>query len=96
MEKPKQSMRFESRVEIDGSVIFSKKVRDLRLKPGSKVTVKIFGGSVSSRLKTLGVSEDEIETIGEMQFEDRNNVVRFLSSQGILRTTNFRERTLAR
>ena len=96
MEKPKHSMRFESEVGEDGSVSFSKKVHDLRLKPGTRVTVKIFAGTLSPRLKDLDVSEDEIATIGERQLEARDNVVRFLSSQGTLRGTSFRQRARVR
>ena len=96
MEKPKHSVQFESKVMDDGSVTFSKNVHELRLKSGSNVTVKIFAGSLSHRLITLGVSEEEIEAIGEMQFENRDNVVRFLSSQGILGATAFRKRVQRR
>jgi hypothetical protein len=39
------------------------------------------------------VSEEEIERIGKVQFEDREHVVKFLSSEGMLSGNNaFRKR----
>lgn len=84
MEKAKHSMQFEAEVDAHGQVSFSKGVSALQLKPGTKVTVNIFGGVVSEQLTKLGVTEAEIEQIGKMQFEDREHVMSFLSSQGSL------------
>lgn len=84
MEKAKHSMQFEAEVDARGHVTFSRGVLPLRLAPGTKVTVNIFGGVVSEQLTQLGVTEAEIEQIGNMQFEDREHVMSFLSSQGTL------------
>jgi len=84
MEKPKHSVQFQTEVDGNGNVSFSKQVFELQLKPGSKVTVNIFGGVISDQLTKLKVTEEEIETIGKMQYEDREHVMSFLSSQGIL------------
>jgi hypothetical protein len=84
MEKAKHSVRFEAEVDGNGNVTFSRHVPTLQLKPGTKVTVKIFGGILSSKLTELGVTEAEIESIGDVQFEDREHVMSFLSSQGSL------------
>jgi hypothetical protein len=89
MEKAKHSIRFESRIDNHGRVNLSKHVDALQLPSGSAVTVKIFGGSLSKRLTALGVTDEEIEQIGERQLEDREHVVSFLSSQGSLRRTGF-------
>jgi hypothetical protein len=35
------------------------------------------------------VTEEEIEAIGKKQFEDRDHVISFLSSQGILKGKKF-------
>lgn len=90
MEKAKQSIRFEAEVGSDGTVSFSRYVDELQLKPGANVTVAIFSGTVSKRLKRLRVTEEEIETIAMKQFEDREHVVSFLSSQGMLKGKTFR------
>jgi hypothetical protein len=84
MEKAKHSIRFEAEVDARGNVTFSKQVAALQLKPGTKVSVNIFGGVVSEHLAKRGVSEAEIEQIGNRQFEDREHVMSFLSSQGAL------------
>ncbi len=94
MEKTKHSIRFESRVDRQGNITLSKHVGALRLPPGSAVTVKIFGGSLSKRLTAIGVTDEEIEQIGDRQLEDREHVVSFLSSQGSLRGTGFGKRTV--
>ncbi len=85
MEKPKHSVQFEASVDAEGRVSFSKAVGDLQLPPGSKVTVNIFGGVLSDVLTKLKVTESEIERIGAVQFEDREHVMSFLSSQGALK-----------
>lgn len=84
MEKAKHSVQFEAEVDEKGNVTFSKAVQDLQLKPGSKVTVNIFGGVLSKKLAALQVTEEEVEIIGNMQLEDREHVMKFLSSQGAL------------
>lgn len=85
MEKAKHSVRFEAEVDAAGRVSFAKAVPDLQLKPGAKVTVNIFGGVVSGTLNALGVTEEEIERIGDVQLEDREHVMSFLAAQGALR-----------
>jgi hypothetical protein len=84
MEKAKHSVQFQAEVDAKGKVSFSKAVDDLQLKPGTKVTVNIFGGVLSDKLTTLNVTEEEIEKIGKVQYEDREHVMSFLSSQGEL------------
>ena len=93
MEKAKHSVQFQAEVDVKGNVSFSKAVDDLHLRPGTKVTVNIFGGVLSNRLSKLNVTEEEIEQIGKVQYEDREHVMSFLSSQGELRRNkNFASR----
>ena len=93
MGKAKHSVRFQSEVDGKGNVTFSKPVYDLQLKPGAKVTVNIFGGVLSERLTKLDVTEEEIEQIGKIQYEEREHVMTFLSSQGSLsKNKRFAER----
>ena len=82
MEKAKHSIQFLAEVDQNGNVSFSKKVTDLQLKPGTTVTVNIFGGVLSKKLTKMKVTETEIEQIGAVQFEDREHVMSFLSVQG--------------
>jgi len=85
MEKAKHSVEFEAEVDGDGRVHFSRAVAsELSLQRGSKVTVRIVGGVLSDGLSARNVTDEEIERIGKVQFEDREHVVRFLSSEGML------------
>ena len=85
MEKPRPAVRFQAEVNAAGKVNFSRAVSDLGVKPGTKVTVTIAGGVLSKQLEAIGVREEEVERIAEMQLEDREHVVSFLSSQGMLK-----------
>ncbi len=85
MEKAKHSVEFEAEVDGDGRVHFSRPVAsELSLPRGSKVTVRIVGGVLSKELTARKVTDEEIERIGKVQFEDREHVVKFLSSEGTL------------
>jgi len=89
MEKAKHSVEFEAEVDRDGKVQFSRAVgAELSLLRGSRVTVRIVGGVLSKGLTARNVSDEEIEQIGKMQFEDREHVVRFLLSEGKLSNNN--------
>ena len=92
MEKAKHSVQFEAEVDKEGKISFSKFVNELQLKAGAKVTVNIFGGVLSERLTKLNVTEEEIEYIGKVQFEDREHVMTFLSSQGVLKGSKLKQR----
>ncbi len=94
MEKPKHSVQFEAEVDGEGKVSFSRDVMLLQLQPGSKVTVNIVGGVLSERLTELGVTEKEIEQIGDMQLEDREHVMTFLASQGVLKKSSVKKRSV--
>lgn len=85
MEKAKHSIRFQATVDERGRVAFEKPVTELQLKPGTKVTVNIVAGVLSKQLEKLKVTDEEIERIGSVQYEDREHVVSFLSSQGALK-----------
>jgi hypothetical protein len=85
MEKAKHSVVFEAEVDGGGRVHFSRQVAEqLGVKSGAKVTVRIVGGVLSRELTARNVSDEEIERIGNVQFEDRDQVVKFLSCEGIL------------
>jgi hypothetical protein len=95
MEKAKHSVQFEAEIGSDGILRFEKSLDALKLQSGSKVTVTIVGGVFSKKLTTLGVTENEIEMIGTMQLEERENIVRFLSSQGVMKNnTSFIQRAM--
>lgn len=88
-------LRFEVAVGPDGTVTFTKNVRPLGLPPGAAVTVQVFGGTLSPALRRLGVTDDEVERIGTVQMEERDNVTAFLACQGTLRKSGFARRKRA-
>ena len=98
MEKAKHSIAFEAEIDGDGRVKFSQPVaEELRLKTGAKVTVRIAGGVLSEQLTARDVSNEEIERIGNVQLEDRDQVVKFLLSEGSLsRSNSFKARVKGR
>ena len=98
MEKAKHSIEFEAEIDRKGRVEFSRTVaNELRLKEGSKVTVRIIGGVLSKELTARDVSDEEVERIGTIQFEDREHVIRFLRSEGALMSNGrFRKRAKGR
>ena len=98
MEKARHSVEFEYEIDGDGKVQFSRSIaHELQLKEGSKVTVRIVGGVLSKDLTARDVSNEEVERIGSVQFEDREHVVRFLRSEGTLKSNGrFRKRTKGR
>ena len=98
MEKAKHSIAFEAEIDGNGRVQFSQTVAgELQLKAGAKVTVNITGGVLSKELAARGVSNEEIERIGNVQLEDRQQVVKFLLSEGSLsRSRSFKARVKGR
>lgn len=83
MEKARHSIEFEAEIDGEGRVHFSRAIgNELKLAGGAKVTVRIVGGVLSKELTAREVSDEEIERIGNLQFEDREHVVRFLLSEG--------------
>ncbi|MBI3195695.1 MAG: hypothetical protein HYZ34_14695 [Ignavibacteriae bacterium] len=71
-------------IEKDGIVRLPSELHDL-FKTGSHVTVRLISGGLSSSLKKLGVTEEEIERIVRLQMEERADVLRFLKSEGSLK-----------
>ena len=95
MEKAKHSVEFEAEIDNEGRVHFTRSVAGyLQVARGAKVTVRIVGGVLSRELSARNVTDEEIERIGNVQLEDRDQVVKFLSSEGALaKDRAFRKRT---
>lgn len=75
----------EREVGVDGSLtIPSAALAKRGLGPGAKVEVRITELSLSRALQIRGVTEEEIDRIQSMQWEGRENVVRFLATEGAL------------
>ncbi|HTY37110.1 MAG TPA: hypothetical protein VMH23_08350 [Bacteroidota bacterium] len=74
-----------ARVGHDGSaVIPADALSGSHVQPGSTIRVRLVSDELPRRLRQRNVTEEEIESIIERQLEDRQNVVRFLMSEGAL------------
>ena len=81
-------------VRKDGSIVVPGiAVAAMGLKPGNRVHVRVTVESLSVRAMELGVTEEEVDAIGELQLESRENVLRFLAAEGSLaKRRSFRTR----
>ena len=83
MERSYPSIEFEAKVLPGGSIKIPAPL--LQSMTGVKVvTIRLTKGVVSKKLRRRNVTEEEIERIAGMQLEQREQVVRFLESEGAL------------
>ena len=86
----RRSIEFEATVDETGKIALPKAiVKEVGENP---LHVRLTARSISSELKNRNVSEDEIERIGAIQHESREQVVKFLLSEGALKRSSFRRR----
>ena len=90
----KESAEIDLRVPEKGNLqIPSGLLNRLNVRVGGKVRVKVSAGGLSARLKRLGVTDEEIEQIAELQLEPNENVVKFLMAESSLaRASGFKQR----
>lgn len=79
-------LEFEARLSSKGVLEFppgvSEQLRPLR---GSRLRVRVRTQKAATGLRIRRVSDEEISTIATLQSEEREAVVRFLLSEGVLR-----------
>lgn len=81
-----KSVEFETVLgDKGGLVVPAALLKHHGLKGGTKVHVRLTEHALSSRLHRRGVTEEEIERIAGLQLEPREQVVKFLLSEGVLR-----------
>lgn len=81
------SIEFEGLVEQDGRIsIPHDLLRGLPIAESSKVHVRVTGIQLNRALQKMQVTDEEIERIATLQLESRDQVVRFLLSEGALKT----------
>jgi hypothetical protein len=83
MENAYPVIEFEAEVTEHGTLAVPRSVART-LAPGTTVTVRLTHGTVASALRRRGVTEDEVERIASRQLEPRENVLRFLETEGAL------------
>ena len=79
-------LEFEATLSAEGALEFPSEVsallRELR---GRRLRVRLRTLEAAAGLQARGVSDEEITTIAALQSEEREAVVRFLLSEGVLR-----------
>jgi len=93
MEKPYPSLECEVRIGHGGVITLPPTIA-ARFQEEKRITVRVTDGSVSSKLRKRGVTEEEIEQIASLQWEQRENVLGFLETEGIFpRSSPFARRS---
>jgi len=83
MDEDRTSVEFKGEIDDDGKIAVPASILS-RLKKGS-IHVRLSGNRVASELKARGVTEEEIQRIAATQLESRDQVVKFLLSEGALK-----------
>ena len=84
MEQKKSSHEFQALIDPDGKIDVPSEL--VKLFAGRKLHVRLSSEEIVSDLTELGVTESEIERIATLQFEQREQVVKFLLSEGVMNT----------
>ena len=82
MEQQKSGDEFEAFIDGKGHIALPNDVAQRFL--GKKVNVRISSNKIVTQLKARGITEEEIDRIVAMQREPRENVIKFLLSEGAL------------
>ncbi len=83
MERRYPAIECEVTIEHDGTVKLPPSLAR-RFQQGSRFTLRITDGIVSSKLRKRHVTEAEVENIATVQLEDREGVIQFLEVEGTL------------
>lgn len=92
MDRAYPAVEFETEIGPDGTIPIPRKLAE-GWKPGMRVTLRMTAGTIDGDLRKRHVTEEEIESIAAIQFEERGQVMGFLRSEGALRRHRpFRQR----
>ena len=80
-----KSVEFESEIDAHGNIRVPAEVLGHFEQPsGVRMHVRLTGYLMSSELRKNGVTEEEIDRIKSLQLESRDQVVKFLLTEGAL------------
>jgi hypothetical protein len=85
MDHTRQSVEFEGSIDGRGKITVPRSILAQLGKGSSSIRVRLTSKVISSALKNKNVGEEEIERIAGLQLESRDQVVKFLLSEGVLR-----------
>jgi hypothetical protein len=57
-----------------------------RFRKGTRLTLRITDGTISSKLRMRNVTEAEVEHVASIQLEEREAVIKFLEVEGAIST----------
>lgn len=86
------SFEFEASIDEKGKITLPSKIAGELRKSSGLIHVRLTAKALSSELKNRDVVEGEIERIGNLQLESREQVVKFLLSEGVLNKNSMRRR----
>ncbi len=90
MERKKSDNEFEAVMGNDGTIVVPHGLAKRFV--GKKLHVRLRSEEVASELMEKNVTEEEIERIANIQLESREQVVKFLLTEGSLRTSSLLRR----
>lgn len=92
MSAHRNSVEFETILDRSGKIVVPERVFEEFGRIGGAIHVRLSVKVISSELNARNVSEEEIERIASIQRESRDQVVKFLLSEGILKNTAGRKK----
>ena len=90
MAHKKSANEFEALIDNEGKIIIPKEL--LGEFSRKKIHVRISSRENASGLRENNVTEDELDRISSLQLEPREQVVKFLLSEGALKGSSFDRR----
>ena len=93
MERPYPAVEFESIITPEGMIVVPPAIAK-SFADGQNITVRITAGVVAASLRKRGITEEIIETVAELQLEEREQVLEFFGAEGSLASaTKFKQQT---
>ena len=88
----RRSVEFDGEIDESGKIAIPANLAKEMKGSFGTIHVRLTSKAINSKLKEHDVSEEEIERICLVQLESREQVGRFLLSEGVLRKTPIRKR----
>jgi hypothetical protein len=82
MERKKSADEFEATIDEVGKITVPHELAQRLL--GKKLHVRLSNEELAGELRSRGVTEEEVEVIAQTQLESRDQVVKFLLTEGAL------------
>lgn len=84
MERKRSDDEFDATIDQEGKIAVPPELA--RRLSGKKLHIRLSRKELANELRARGVTEEEVETIALAQLESRDQVVKFLLTEGALRS----------